>query len=165
MSHMHPSTFGAYVIDKPEGQSAKRRNAFGVLTGVAWLVYAYLWLPLVTLLVWWLGVKTAYVEFYLREQRIDTFLLLVIPLIIVVAAIVLLGWAEYNRLRFRNKKDRRQPMADVTHAEIAADMGAEPSLAQALQQAHHVAVGMNESAVPVLLTSGRQFLRSPSGTR
>ena len=158
MNTPHASYFHAHVIDKPEGQSAHRRTAFGVLTGIAWLAYAYLWLPLVTLLFWYLGVKTAYVELYLREQRIDTFLLLVVPLIIVVAAIVLLGWAEYNRARFRNKEDRRQPMVHVTHAEMATDMGATPSLAQALQQSHHVAVGMSESAVPVLLTSGRQFL-------
>lgn len=152
----------AHLIDRPESQSSNRRTAYGMLTGLAWLIYLYLWLPLVTLLIWWLGVKTAYVELYLREQRIDTFLLLVVPLIIIVVAIVLLGWAEYNRHRFQHK-DRRQSIADVTHAEIAAGMGASATLAQELQRARHIGVDMNEAAMPVTLNTPAILQAIPTG--
>ena len=148
-----PDGVHPHLINNPERQSTSRRTVFGVLTAIAWVVYAYLWLPLVTLLVWWLGIKTTYVELYLREQRIDTFLLLVVPLIMVFAGIVLVGWAEYNRNRFQDQQDRREPMPDVTHAEIAANMGAALSLANALQQARYGSVAMNEAAVPVMLTA------------
>lgn len=157
-----PSAQDAHLIERPERQSKGRRNAFGLLTAIAWAIYAYLWLPLVTLLAWWLGVKTAYVELYLREQRIDTFLILVVPLIIVVVAVLLLGWAEYNRHRFQSKHDRREPMPEVTHAEIAVGMGAPHALADALQQARSVSVAMDENAVPVMLTSDPRFERVPA---
>jgi len=156
-----PAGVHTHLIDKPERQSTSRRTAFGVLTAIAWVVYAYLWLPLVTLLAWWLGIKTAYVELYLQKQRIDTFLLLLLPLIIVFAAIVLLGWAEYNRHRFQSRQDRRKPMPDVTHAEITANMGAALSLAKALQQARYVSVAMNAAAVPVMLTADSNIARWP----
>ena len=152
------------LIDNPENQSPKQRRLFGVLTGVAWAVYLYLWLPLITAVVWYLGFKSAYIELYLRAHRIDPFVVLAIPLIVLVVAVLLLGWAEYNLLRFRRRKDRRGAADNVSLDEMARSIGATQAMAQQLQQARHSVVHMSEQAVPVALSASQPFHSLPLAT-
>src|SRR5690606_27655598 len=111
-------------------------------------VYAYLWLPLVTALVWFLGVKSAWLELYLRRHHVDSFLMLSIPVILVVVAVVLLGWAEYNRIRFQGREDRRDGPGEVTLLEVAGSIGASEALASQLQGSRSVVVRMSDEALP-----------------
>ncbi len=145
------------LIDNPGNQAPAQRTMFGVLTAIAWVVYAYLWLPLVTAVVWYLGLKSAYIELYLQDHRIDTFLVLVIPLIVLVVALVLLGWAEYNRMRFQNRDDRRMIADNVSLDDMAHGIGATAAFAQQLQQTRNSVVHMSEAAVPVTLSSSHSF--------
>ena len=50
------------VFDSPELQARSHRVIYSVMTFAAWIVWAWLWLPLVTLLGWYLGIRT-----FLRE--------------------------------------------------------------------------------------------------
>lgn len=145
------------LIDNPENQSPGQRTMFGVLTGVAWAVYLYLWLPLITAVVWFLGVKSAYIELYLRDHRVDSFLVLAIPMIVLVVAVVLLGWAQYNLLRFRNREDRRGAADNVSLDEMAQCIGATQAMAQQLQHSRHSVVHMSEQAVPLGLSTSSSF--------
>ena len=140
------------VIDNPERQEPAQRRMFGVLTAVAWAVYMYLWLPLITAVVWYLGLKSAYIELYLRDHRIDNFLVMAIPLIVLVVAILLLGWAEYNRMRFQRREDRRGTADNVALDEMAKGIGATVQFARQLQQSRSSVVHMSEEAVPVALS-------------
>lgn len=146
-----------HVIDNPEKQTPHQRRMFGVLTGVAWAVYMYLWLPLVTALVWYLGVKSAYIELYLRDHRIDSFLVLAIPLIVLVVSVIFLGWAEYNRMRFQRREDRRGLTDNVSLDDMALGIGATPALARQLQLARNSVVSMSEKAIPVSLSTPQFF--------
>jgi len=145
------------LIDNPENQSPRQRTMFGVLTGVAWAAYLYLWLPLITAVVWYFGLKSAYIELYLRDHRIDSFLVLAIPMIALVVSVLLLGWAEYNLLRFRRREDRRGAADNVSLDEMARGIGATHAMAQQLQQARHSVVHMSEQAVPLTLSAPQPF--------
>lgn len=47
-------------IDAPELLTRRQRTLGALLTGLMWGAYAYLWLPLVSLLAWGLGFEFAY---------------------------------------------------------------------------------------------------------
>lgn len=138
----------AVLIHRPERQPRAQRAFFGVLTAIAWSVYAYLWLPLITLVVWALGLRASYVEIYLRSRQVDAFLPLVLPIIALVVAVLLIGWAEYNRRRFGHLNRRRaQPAVSV--AAVATTLGASEDTTQALQRARSTVLRMSDGARPV----------------
>ena len=136
------------IIDRPERQGGVRRTAYGAITAVAWFAYAYLWMPLLTLLAWVLGFRTAYSELFLRENAIDAFLVLVLPLIALGCALALLGWAEYNRVRFQ-REDRRQVPALASYEQVDASLGARPGIGDRLRNGRILAVRVDEHASPL----------------
>ena len=50
------------LIDNSDTLSRSHHVFWGGVTGVFWLLYLYLWLPLITLMMWLLGVNNALVE-------------------------------------------------------------------------------------------------------
>lgn len=125
-----------------------RRTFWGIVTAGFWLVYVYLWLPLITLLMWYLGVRQAQLELYLRHNTFDPYLLVVLPLIALLTAIVLVIWAEYNRKRFGGD-DRRSETPPVGHTAIVCDLGGSPEIAEILSQNRVCVLQMNDNAVPI----------------
>jgi biofilm PGA synthesis protein PgaD len=85
-----------------------------------WLVYSYLWAPLISLVAWLLGFEFAY-DVMVRAGGFETlkeviwFYLIVVAIIFVVVA----GWSTINRRRFA-RHDRRQTIDSVPDTEIAA---------------------------------------------
>ncbi len=142
------------IINRPERVARRQRTLFGLLTLLVWIGYAYLWLPLITLLLWLLGFRTAHIQLYLKSHDAQPFFLLVIPLIVLAAALLQIGWAEYNRRRFQGR-ERRNPVADVGLAEVSVDMGATLGLTRQLQEARVAILHMSEDARP-LSTNTRQ---------
>jgi len=142
--------FDSRLIHKPHAQPRLKRAAWGFVTVAFWGVYIYLWLPLVTLILWLLGVRTAFFELYSRQHQVEPFVLLSIPLIAAACACALIAWAEYNRYRFA-AKDRRSPQRDVTRHDVAERMGASIALADELADAKVVLLRMNDRAEPVSL--------------
>lgn len=140
-------------IHRPELQHPIHRTLWGTVTAAFWLFYLYLLLPLATLMLWVLGVRTAYTELYLREAGIDAFLLGTLPVLALLCAAVVIVWAEYNRRRFQGQ-DRRQPQADATREEIAAALGASDALAAQLLGTKRTLIQMDAQARPVELQDG-----------
>lgn len=140
--------FDSHIIYKPRSQPRLQRGFFGIVTLVFWIVYAYLWLPLATLILWLLGVRTAVFELYLRENQIDPFLLVPLSVVAVASAAILIAWAEYNRYRFRDR-ERRSPQADVRPEEVARAFGSHPQIAHQLSQSKVAILRMDHSARPV----------------
>ena len=67
-----PATDPSPFIYAPKTRaSTATRTLHGVLTLAAWALYAYLWLPVLTVLAWVMGVRTSYVELYVRNNRFD----------------------------------------------------------------------------------------------
>ena len=95
-----------------------------LLTAIAWIAFIYLFgTSLVEIL-------RGYREGGPDLSRIDRFLptlgtLSVYALVALVNAAILMTWALYNAFRFRGK-DRRQPSAPLTDAQLALSFGLAP---------------------------------------
>lgn len=135
------------LIHRPHLQPATRRTLWGVVTALFWVAYLYLWLPLATLLLWLLGVRLAAIELYLQQHSADPFLLLALPVLAVTASSLLIGWGELNRWRFRGRDKRSAPVT-VSHAEVAAALGASEAVTHALRDSRIAVLEMDEQARP-----------------
>ena len=133
------------LIYSPQNQSNVQRGLYGTITLVAWAVYFYLILPLVTLLLWWLGLRGSYVQLWLPEAGFDRTLALTLPLLAVACALLLIGWAEINRARFQNR-ERRSPIGDAAPQEIADALGASHPFAERLRGARVATLSLDEQA-------------------
>lgn len=139
--------YDSRLIRKPYAQPRLKRAAWGFVTAAFWGLYIYLWLPLVTLILWLLGVRTAFFELYTRQHQVEPFLIVAIPVMAAVCALALIGWAEYNRWRFASQ-DRRSPQEDVGVDEVAERLGASLALASQLGQSKVSLLHMNDHAIP-----------------
>lgn len=120
------------MISRPSSQPRLKRTLFGAFTLLAWSVYLYLWAPLATLVLWFIGLRTTYLQLYLQQNAVNTTLLLHLAGIAALCAASLIGWAEYNRGRFHGA-DRRARQPDATLAEIAERLGADADEVATLQ--------------------------------
>ncbi len=140
--------FDSRLIQNSDKLPRSHRVFWGSVTGVFWLLYLYLWLPLITLAMWMLGVNNAVVELYIRKGTVDTYLLVALPLIALVCAVVLSAWAEYNRRRFQGL-DRRAASEPVGIEMIARTLGAQSEVAAAMRVGKHMTLTMSDEATPV----------------
>lgn len=143
-----PKKVDSRLIVVKGAQPPLYRVAWTFVTLVAWLSYVHLWLPLATALMWWLGLRDAYEELYRQGSRIDTFVVLALPVTAVLVACVLIGWAEYNRLRFTGN-ERRARLPDVPMDDIAIALGAAPGVPAALARTRIAILDMDDAARPV----------------
>ena len=107
------------IIDRPELQSNAQRYGWSSITFIFWLLYIYLWLPLITLVAWWIGAKL----FNLHIIQLNGYTSLLEKLglysaIIFIISAILIGWAKIEHLRFKDKPRRKGSVA-VTDKEIA----------------------------------------------
>lgn len=103
-----------FIIDHPEWQKPKDKYVFGFLTLGFWLLWIYLWLPLLSLFAWIFGMKVLHhqmIELKGYESLLN--LLGVYSLVILVMAGSLYLWASYNIVRFSGMT-RRVPRPLVT---------------------------------------------------
>ncbi|UZW59018.1 poly-beta-1,6-N-acetyl-D-glucosamine biosynthesis protein PgaD [Lysobacter enzymogenes] len=151
VSHKHDSR----LIQKPAMQHPLPRTLWGVVTGAFWLVYLYLWMPVLTLVLWLLGIRTVASELYLRTHEVDPFLMLILPATAAAVVALLLIWAEYNRWRFAGRDgERRSRLADVSIDEVAQALGASDEVAQALNAGRISVLHMDPNhAVPLGVTA------------
>lgn len=94
------------LIERPELQSTRQRAVFGILTLVMWAIWFYLWLPLITLVGWYLGFDL-FADYILNlgenEQWRD---LLWYGAVIVLSGMSLFLWSQYNLSRFSGLERR-----------------------------------------------------------
>lgn len=132
------------LIDSPQLLSRRHRVADTLITGFMWLVYSYLWAPLISLVAWLLGFEFAY-DVMVRAGGFETlkevirFYLIVVAIIFVVVA----GWSTINRRRFA-RHDRRQTIDSVPDTEIAAYFGIRGEQLTLLRESRISQIGVNE---------------------
>lgn len=95
-------------IYRPELVKRFNRGLYAVLSAIAWTIWLYLFLPLVTLMLWTFGYKrfSAYLIYNPQDKFYD---LMIYALIIVFLGTIFIGWALYNFIRFRGKERRSTP--------------------------------------------------------
>jgi biofilm PGA synthesis protein PgaD len=107
------------LIVHPENQSNVQRVTFGTLTAMIWAGWIYLWLPLVTTILWIIGIRWSYLQLFAQARGFDIKDILIAMLICIAAVIY---WSSYNYLRFRGK-DRRKGIPPVAREAVGAEFG------------------------------------------
>lgn len=153
--------FDSRLINNSDKLPRAHRVFWGGVTGVFWLLYLYLWLPLITLAMWLLGVNNTLLELYIPEGRVDAYVLVALPLIALVCAVVLSTWAEYNRQRFQGM-DRRVSVEPVGIEMMALSLGAVSEVAAAMRAGKHMTLTMSDKATP---TAVREHATGPDRNR
>lgn len=151
---MSITKYDSRLIQRPHNVPAAQRTLWGVVTAVFWALYLYLWIPLLTLVAWFFGLREGWIQLYRNEQQIEPFILIALPLICLACAVLLITWGEYNRRRFRNT-ERRLALPAATLDEVGAGLGATHELAKQLNQAKTAIIVMDEQARPASLMSTR----------
>jgi biofilm PGA synthesis protein PgaD len=97
----------AIMIQRPERQSSVQKAMFGVATVVAWLFWAFLWLPLITLGAWAFGLRNAWLQLHVLEPARQGGDINVILVAAILCAVIFSAWSGYNHARFSGKQKRR----------------------------------------------------------
>jgi poly-beta-1,6-N-acetyl-D-glucosamine biosynthesis protein PgaD len=148
------------VITEPTHVPRVRRGLFGAITFMAWTGFLWLLAPAVTLVLWLVGIRTAWDTTVGRFGSVDPVLACVVFLLSAVAACTLLLWAEVQRRRFTGV-ERRRRAPDATPEEIASELGCDQETARVLRSATVVSLRMRadgspEAATPVRIPRPRR---------
>ena len=132
------------IINRPERQKPVQRAIFTFITMLAWTLWVSLWLPLITLIAWLLGLQDAYIKLGLDHPfRAANDLGLVLR-VAIMAALSLGAWAFYNRVRFAGKQKRRANRF-VELAEMAPVLDASVNTAQQLRASRRSVIHFNDN--------------------
>jgi biofilm PGA synthesis protein PgaD len=132
------------IIEKPELQSNVHRYGWSSVTFIFWVLYIYLWLPFITLIAWWIGVKL----FHLQIVELHGYSGVIGKLglysaIVLVLSVILIGWAKLERFRFKDSV-RRTDNAVVSVEEIAKLFKLQESQLIQLRQKQSVIVSFSD---------------------
>ena len=109
-------------IDKPE--YVRRKGAGYGLMAVGWLLWMWLFAPLLTGLLWWLEGQVVYAQVMGQSQPMTSISLMKLSFGIGVLIVCLLAWASYNWARF-HRAERRRPLDNATEEELAQSFAVE----------------------------------------
>lgn len=108
------------IIDRPDLQAWQQKALFGALTAMFWMIWLFLWLPLVTLAAWvFFGYRFQFHMLELAGYEGFLNLVAVYGLVILTMGGALILWAKINHLRFRGV-DRRKQFPSPTVEDLAA---------------------------------------------
>jgi len=135
------------IIEKPELQSNVLRYGWSSVTFIFWILYIYLWLPLITLVAWWIGAKL----FNLQIVQLKGYTGLIDKLglflaIIFLLSVTLIGWAEIERLRFKDKPRRTENQA-VTVDGVAKRFNLQEDQLVQLRQKKYIIVHFSDKGL------------------
>lgn len=139
------------IINNPGGANWMQRLTQGGVTLFFWVVFGLLFRPVLTLVAWMLGG-----HFFSRAMIHNSGYLLLLErfvfylLVIVIISLVLIGWANYNLLRFRNNERRNRQPDPVTPAAQAAFYAVDEASLTQLQQQKHMVLEIDEQGRPIL---------------
>lgn len=145
------------IIERPDLQSPLQRATSGGLTFIFWIFWIYLWLPLISLVAWWLGIK------FFRENLLDNQGYKILfehvgfyAAVIGAIAVFLIGWGRYNLARFRDK-ERRKAVPVVDHLTHARDFKIDPQQLTVWQVTKHLTIHHDEDGHITSVESGRSI--------
>jgi biofilm PGA synthesis protein PgaD len=132
-------------INAPELLSRRRRLGDTLITGLMWVLYTYLWAPLVSLIAWLLGFEFAY-DVMVRAGGVKMLkqALVWYGLTLACIIVVVTGWSIMNRLRFA-QRNRRQAGKVVGDSEMAATFEIDTKTLADLRGARIARVSLDEN--------------------
>ncbi len=112
-----------FIISRPDLQTLRQRFGYSFLTFLFWLVWFYLWIPLLSLGGWIFGIDLIHDEMIVREGMQALIELLGWYFLVIFFISATLGlWALINLLRFRGH-ERRGERPIVEDIALASDFG------------------------------------------
>ncbi len=125
-------------IHAPGLRLPHRRAGDQLLTFIMWAIYAYLWLPLISLIAWFLGIDLFYQEMVVNggfDAFVDlsAWYLLIIGLILLTVG----AWSLSNYLRFHDK-ERRRPQPPASDEEVQSWFGIDAEIHENLRAARRM---------------------------
>jgi biofilm PGA synthesis protein PgaD len=108
------------ILNMPDMVSVPTKIGSGLFTVIFWALFIYLWVPLITLAAWAMGIYHAYSEVkYVQELLNLRHLVFIYSMVVIALCGSLLLWALMEYLRFRDSTRRRIPIT-VESTELAA---------------------------------------------
>ncbi len=133
------------VINTPSMQSLWQRYSSIVFTFVFWIIWFFLWIPVVTGLAWYLGFDLVYFEMFEQEgYKVVLFDFFRFLMVVAFLGGALAIWAAYNYFRFRGK-DRRKVQSPVPMKEMADFFEVEQALVERFQRVKSVSVSFDNA--------------------
>lgn len=128
------------LIERPELQGIGRSALFASLTGLAWGVWAYLWLPVITLVAWLMGIRLFRGQVALVDPEPYVVFLGWWGVTIAGVLVLLLMWAVYNILRYSGDRNRRRSTPALALEDVADGFGVDPELVRRLRACRIVTI-------------------------
>jgi biofilm PGA synthesis protein PgaD len=126
------------IIDKPKLKSFLRKIAELGFTSLMWGLWFYLFLPLLNLVLWVLGIRYFYIEvFELAGYKGLINLLLKAGWVILIVFLILRFWGFYNYWRF-GKRERRKSLPSETFEKMSEYFQIPPEQIQHIQSSKEV---------------------------
>ena len=141
------------IIDKPDFKSTGRKLSEMSITTFIWLLWLWLFLPVVNILLWMVGAETFYHTLIVDTGYIDFFTLARrMGLTVIMVFIIMRAWGYYNYWRF-GRRNKRKNLPDATPAKISEIFRLSPDEIVTLQASKEVTFSFNEEG-PVIRKSG-----------
>ncbi|MCP3676033.1 MAG: poly-beta-1,6-N-acetyl-D-glucosamine biosynthesis protein PgaD [Deltaproteobacteria bacterium] len=142
-----------YIIDKPDLKSKGRKLSEMSITTFIWLLWLWLFLPVINTLLWMVGAQTFYHTLIVDTGYIDFFTLARrMGLTVIVVFIIMRVWGYYNYWRF-GRRNKRKNLPDATPAKISEIFRLSPDEIVTLQASKEVTFSFNKEG-PVIRRSG-----------
>jgi biofilm PGA synthesis protein PgaD len=137
------------IIERPERQKPLQRATFALITMAAWTFWVSLWLPVITLIAWLLGLSDAYRQLNVLHPLQGALSLSMLPVLACASALVFSMWSFYNRIRFGVNRRRRSHMSlDAAH--MASALNARVETVEAMR--------VNRRSIVRFSDGGRMYL-------
>jgi biofilm PGA synthesis protein PgaD len=119
--------------DNPSLRSFLRRTTEWSITSILWIIWIYLFLPLMSLILWLVGLPYIYRTLF-QEEVVQQFFELLgrIGWVVLIIFVVLRGWGLYNYYMF-GRRNRRKQHTVVTIDDISRHFNMTPDEVRALQ--------------------------------
>lgn len=139
------------------GHHPTRRGVLVFVTMLCWLLWFYLILPLLSLLLWIVGVQY-FVETMIYREGYQPLLIALQHYSVVLLAIiaVLFGWIWWNVARYRGLTRRRSQGSYVSIPELSEFFGVDTDQVAALKAATYVTVSFHDHTMTFEIVETRR---------
>ncbi len=140
------------IINAPSVQTLWQRSTSVIFTFVFWVVWFFLWIPLATLIAWYLGIDLVYFQMF----ELDGFRIVMKDFFRFIQVVGLLGgtlglWAAYNYLRFKGR-EKRKALPQLSEHMLADYLGIDIEMLKGYQQERALSVKFDDSGRILAIT-------------
>ena len=140
------------IIERSDLESPRKRRVGQLISLLAWMVWIYLFTPLIALVGWAMGVQLF--EQHILDDPLGTLKTVQIYAgVIAIAGVVFIGWAGYNWFRFHDLERRRAP-PPVDTRQLAKHFGITAEEAETIEHDRVVTVHFNQDAGIIEIAPG-----------